>query len=129
MNTCKFINSCKEKRWRFGVDTLIYKLDGEDLSIVLIVNTIILYAREFPFIKVTPNNYKDLEDSKGQYEKFKENQQGDNPYPVSCCPWCGSNLFSQEEETPIGYSSSYPQTYCYRFCPKVESFYFITHKL
>ena len=52
---------------------------------------------------VTPNNYKDLEDSKGQYEKFKENQQGDNPYPVSCCPWCGSNLFSQEEETPIGY--------------------------
>lgn len=41
---------------------------------------------------VTPNTYRDLGQGKKYKRFFEDPSNRDNPFPVSCCPWCGSNL-------------------------------------
>lgn len=51
---------------------------------------------------VTPNKYRDLQG--GKYGDFLDNPRTkENPFPVSCCPWCGSNLIPEENVTGKGY--------------------------
>ena len=59
----------------------------------------------------TPNDCTDLK--KGKYKTFFDTIKGDkkrgvepeipktNPFPVSCCPWCGCNLVSKMPESNV----------------------------
>ena len=77
----------------------------------------------------TPNKCNDLR--KGKYKTFFDTIKGDrrhniepeipksNPFPVSCCPWCGCNLVSRMPDNTIskGYDDKKGSLHCVkRYC-------------
>lgn len=71
---------------------LNYSLGNESISIGMWIGK-----------ATTPNKCDDLK--KGKYKNFYEtiNKEKEipktNPFPVSCCPWCGCNLVSKIDES------------------------------
>ena len=51
---------------------------------------------------VTPNRVIELSENSSKYRRFREKPDGsENPYPISCCPWCGSQLIPRENNNHV----------------------------